>query len=346
MLHLKSNDIPNIISNSNFEIKIHIMKRFLLIHLLLYIGLQSFTQPLTINQTLKYLNNISEENPGSPFESGGCTIEHHKRYSLKENGDFHIDDIREFYNCRDKTKDDVHLTYKKVLHVTEIDIKNIKIERDHITIPCKEGNCIIVTKGPKVSSSGYQDRSKLSVWSRDNYTLKKKYNALIFLLTSIIESGKYNRADLDDPFAPSNFKDPRYKIVSGKDYTNIKLGEEKGVYTIWVSFGNGKLKKKFILDSGASEISISSGLERELINQGIIKKENYIQSGLYQLADGSIVSARRFIIPSLKVGDFTVYNVIGSVGTQNSPLLLGKNFLDKFKGWSIDNNTNILNLKK
>jgi len=39
----------------------------------------------------------------------------------------------------------------------------------------------------------------------------------------------------------------------------------------------------------------------------------------------------------LKVGDIVLENVVGSVGSSNSSLLLGQSFLGRFKSWSIDN---------
>ena len=50
-------------------------------------------------------------------------------------------------------------------------------------------------------------------------------------------------------------------------------------------------------------------------------------------------------IVKLKVGNFTVKNLIISVGDENSPLLLGKNFLDKFETWTIDNSKKTIKLK-
>ncbi|WAC02976.1 retroviral-like aspartic protease family protein [Lacinutrix neustonica] len=97
---------------------------------------------------------------------------------------------------------------------------------------------------------------------------------------------------------------------------------------------------------GASEISISLNLEDDLISKGLLKKEDYIESGLYRIADGSIISCRRIIIKELKVGNFTIKNVVASIGFKESPLLLGKSFLDNFKKWSIDNDLQLLILEK
>jgi hypothetical protein len=43
-----------------------------------------------------------------------------------------------------------------------------------------------------------------------------------------------------------------------------------------------------ILDSGASSVSISKKLEKNLLDQGIISESDYIEPGLFRIADGSI----------------------------------------------------------
>lgn len=91
---------------------------------------------------------------------------------------------------------------------------------------------------------------------------------------------------------------------------------------------------------------ISEEFEKELISSGILKKNNYQTPGLYQIADGSIIECRRIIIPELKIGNFIVKNVSASVGKGQTPLLLGKSLLDKFKSWKIDNLRETLKLEK
>jgi predicted aspartyl protease len=43
------------------------------------------------------------------------------------------------------------------------------------------------------------------------------------------------------------------------------------------------------------------------------------------------------VIRSLKIGDKTLKNVVGSITPSASDLLLGQSFLNPFKSWSIDN---------
>jgi aspartyl protease family protein len=116
------------------------------------------------------------------------------------------------------------------------------------------------------------------------------------------------------------------------------------MYHIKVTIGN--IERKFVLDSGASDISISEDLENELIKNGVIKRENYKASALYKLADGSIVQKRRLTLPALTIGNVTLTNVSASIGIGSTPLLLGKSFLDRFKSWTIDNSSQILKLEK
>src|ERR1017187_7086191 len=123
----------------------------------------------------------------------------------------------------------------------------------------------------------------------------------------------------------------------------IKLSREGSVYYISVKIGT--ITRKFILDTGASEVNISEELERELIFDGAISKTDYLPKGRYQTANG-IQECRRVMLKHVSVGPFTISNVIASIGKDETPILLGKSFLDKFKKWSIDNEKSELFLEK
>ena len=112
--------------------------------------------------------------------------------------------------------------------------------------------------------------------------------------------------------------------------------ESGGIYQVPVVI-NDALKLDFIVDSGASDVSIPSDVVLALIRTGTIKKSDFIGTETYRLADGSAVSSGTFIIRSLKVGDQTVTNVRASIADVNGPLLLGQSFLKRFKSWSQDN---------
>jgi clan AA aspartic protease (TIGR02281 family) len=122
----------------------------------------------------------------------------------------------------------------------------------------------------------------------------------------------------------------------------IKLEKEGSVYYITVKIGS--MVRKFVLDSGASEINISEDLERELILDGIITKSDYLEKGTYKTANG-IQECRRVMLKNVTVGPYTISNVAASISNDNSPILLGKSFLDRFKKWSIDNDKSELILE-
>jgi clan AA aspartic protease (TIGR02281 family) len=126
--------------------------------------------------------------------------------------------------------------------------------------------------------------------------------------------------------------------------SRVKMVQEGGVYTIPVTL-NDALTLNFVLDSGASEVSIPSDVVSTLVRTGAIKDADFTGSAKYRLADGSTVVSRTFIIRSLKVGDKRLNNVSASVASGNSPLLLGQSFLKQFKSWSQDNTSHELVLE-
>ena len=133
-------------------------------------------------------------------------------------------------------------------------------------------------------------------------------------------------------------------VSSTKKNDYIDVINNSSSYKVKISFE--KISKYFIIDSGASDTSISVDLERDLLLDGIIKKENYLEDGYYTLADGREIKCKRIMLNNIKIGDFFVNNVIISIKGTGNDLLLGKSFLNKFKKWSINNEQQNLYLEK
>jgi hypothetical protein len=108
---------------------------------------------------------------------------------------------------------------------------------------------------------------------------------------------------------------------------------------------NGQLTLNFILDTGASDVSIPGDVVLTLVRTGTITKADFLGEQKYQMADGTSVPSQRFVIRSLKVGDRLLENVTGSVAPVAGSLLLGQSFLTRFKSWSIDNQKRALILE-
>jgi len=101
----------------------------------------------------------------------------------------------------------------------------------------------------------------------------------------------------------------------------------------------------FVIDSGASDITLPRDVYSTLIRSGTLTKANYIGTAQYGIADGSEVKGVKFKLASLQVGNQVLTDVVASVMPSDSATpLLGLSFLSRFQSWSIDNNSGTLKL--
>ncbi len=100
---------------------------------------------------------------------------------------------------------------------------------------------------------------------------------------------------------------------------------------------NGLAPIPFILDSGASDITLPADVFRTLVRMGAITDSDINGPRTYTLANGSTVTSYSFYIRSLKVGSFTIFNVEASITNASATPLLGQSVLARFGSWSIDN---------
>jgi tetratricopeptide (TPR) repeat protein len=141
---------------------------------------------------------------------------------------------------------------------------------------------------------------------------------------------------------PSNAA--RKPIGTAAGLENISMEKSGGVYVVPVRF-NDIITLPAVVDSGASDVSIPADIVSTLIRTKTITDEDFLGEQTYVLADGSKVPSHRFRIRSLKVGNRTVENVVGSIASVNATILLGQSFLSKFKSWSVDNDQHTLILR-
>jgi len=98
---------------------------------------------------------------------------------------------------------------------------------------------------------------------------------------------------------------------------------EKGVYTLPCEV-NG-LKLKFILDTGASNVSISLSEVVFMLKNGYLESKDIIKSTSSMVADGSIIENTQIILRNIKIGDLNLTNVRAVVvHNASAPLLLGQ----------------------
>ena len=115
----------------------------------------------------------------------------------------------------------------------------------------------------------------------------------------------------------------------------------EGTFRVPVTINN-ELTVKFVIDSGAAVMSVPADVVMTLFRTGTITDADFLGKQTYQLADGSTVPSQQFLIRTLKVGDATLENVVGSIAPVAGGLLLGQSFLSRFNTWSIDNHRQAL----
>jgi clan AA aspartic protease (TIGR02281 family) len=119
-----------------------------------------------------------------------------------------------------------------------------------------------------------------------------------------------------------------------------------GIYQVPIEI-NDVLKISFLLDSGASDVSISPDIALTLIKTGSITKKDYIGIQEYAFANGVRATSSVFYLKKIKIGDFVYKNVRASISTTiTAPMLLGQSLLQKMGKISIDNNTHQLTITR
>jgi clan AA aspartic protease (TIGR02281 family) len=127
--------------------------------------------------------------------------------------------------------------------------------------------------------------------------------------------------------------------------TEVSLREEMGTYVVPVEI-NGIVSLDFTVDSGAAAVAIPEDVFKTLMRGKTISAADFLGEDTFVFADGSTGTRRIFRIKSLRVGDTTLSDVIGSVVPEGGSLLLGQSFLSRFSSWSMDNGKHVLVLEQ
>jgi clan AA aspartic protease (TIGR02281 family) len=117
----------------------------------------------------------------------------------------------------------------------------------------------------------------------------------------------------------------------------VKTKELKsGVYEIPCTVND--LPLKFIFDTGASDITISSLEVAFMLKNNYLNDYDFGDKRNYRTASGDIVEGTKVRLRKVKVGDLELNNIDASVvHKQNAPLLFGQSALGKFVKITIDN---------
>jgi len=116
----------------------------------------------------------------------------------------------------------------------------------------------------------------------------------------------------------------------------VSLEPHDGAFVVPVVL-NDIMKVKFIVDSGAADVSIPEDVAASLMKSGTMTVADQLGSKTYMMADGSLVPSKIYRMASLRIGDMVMQDVTVRISAAKSSLLLGQSFLSRLKSWSMDN---------
>ena len=127
-----------------------------------------------------------------------------------------------------------------------------------------------------------------------------------------------------------------------KNVAQVQMTKAGGVYEIPVTI-NGVLEINFILDSGASEIFISSDVASTLFKTGTVDLNDLLPDQQYVLADGSTVTNKRFKLRSVEIGGKVFHDIPCAIANDiSAPMLLGQSVLEKLGKFSVDYESGVI----
>ena len=126
-----------------------------------------------------------------------------------------------------------------------------------------------------------------------------------------------------------------------KGHTKVRMEKAGGVYLVPIKVNS--LDLKFIFDTGASSICLSSAEALVMLRQGQITQDDFVGQQQFQDATGGISVGTIIRLHTVEIGGIVLRNVEANVVDNiQAPLLLGQTALSKFGKVTIDYNKNII----
>jgi clan AA aspartic protease (TIGR02281 family) len=117
----------------------------------------------------------------------------------------------------------------------------------------------------------------------------------------------------------------------------IEMEKVNGTYQVPCKV-NG-IPMKFIFDTGATDVTISTIEAKFLLKQGLISKEDFIENTNYQIANGDIIEGTKINLKTIEIDGIFLKNIPASIiYQQDAPLLLGQSAIEKIGQYTINGN--------
>jgi clan AA aspartic protease (TIGR02281 family) len=145
----------------------------------------------------------------------------------------------------------------------------------------------------------------------------------------LIDEWKRKAAEISSQIPVAEPRQTKTYVVKTKEL-------KSGVYEIPCTVND--LPLKFIFDTGASDITISSLDAAFMLKNNYLNEYDFGDRRNYRTASGDIVEGTKVRLRKIKVGDLELNNIDASVvHNQKAPLLFGQSALGKFVKITIDN---------
>jgi predicted aspartyl protease len=131
---------------------------------------------------------------------------------------------------------------------------------------------------------------------------------------------------------------------NGSDTVVVRMKKDGGVFKVPVRVNNA-VSIDFIIDSGASDVTIPADVVSTLLRSETLTKKDIVGEKVYRLADGSKKKEPVFKLQSVQVGDYILSGVVATSTSDAGDPLLGQSFLSHFASWTQDNGAGTLVLK-
>lgn len=130
--------------------------------------------------------------------------------------------------------------------------------------------------------------------------------------------------------------------IYAQEGITIVMQNDNGIYKIPCLVNGAKMK--FIFDTGATTVSLSSSMANYLLENDYISKDDIVGFGKSTVADGTIIEHTKILLKDIEISGLHLRNVEATVlKSLSAPLLLGQTAIQKLGRIELDGN--ILRIK-
>ena len=98
-----------------------------------------------------------------------------------------------------------------------------------------------------------------------------------------------------------------------------------------------------LYDTGASDVSISQLEEEFMLKNGYLSENDYVGDNNFNIADGSSIKSKLYIVKDFELGGVVIHNVeISAMPNRVAGVLLGQSVMARFGKFEIDNDRNVI----